>query len=206
VAREQAGKYVVGLIVQGAASGLVPKSGIKILMDRKGANMRTFFLGVISAAALFGVWGVAHGRGQAGGPAAQAAAAPKDKAAYFATADIHGIWKDLEARQVINKRVLEGGAYSINIRIVKEGDAPLVHASSADVWVMMEGTATAITGGALVDGKKRPNVDDEAGSAIRGGMEQPLKPGDVLYVPPGVPHGFKDVKGFRAYLIRFDTK
>jgi hypothetical protein len=71
---------------------------------------------------------------------------------------------------------------------------------------MMEGTATAITGGALVDGKKRPNVDDEAGSAIRGGVEQPLKPGDVLYVPPGVPHGFKDVKGFRAYLIRFDTK
>jgi mannose-6-phosphate isomerase-like protein (cupin superfamily) len=175
-------------------------------MDRKGANMRTFFLGVISAAALFGVWGVAHGRGQAGGPAAQAAAAPKDKAAYFATADIHGIWKDLEARQVINKRVLEGGAYSINIRIVKEGDAPLVHASSADVWVMMEGSATAITGGELVDGKKRPNVDDEAGSAIRGGKEQPLKPGDVLYVPPGVPHGFKDVKGFRAYLIRFDTK
>ena len=46
----------------------------------------------------------------------------------------------------------------------------------------------------------------EAGSAIRGGVEQPLKPGDVLYVPPGVPHGFKDVKGFRAYLIRFDTK
>ncbi len=107
---------------------------------------------------------------------------------------------------MINKRVLEGGAYSINIRIVKEGDAPLVHASSADVWVMMEGTATAITGGELVDGKKRPNVDDEAGSAIRGGKEQPLKPGDVLYVPPGVPHGFKDVKGFRAYLIRFDTK
>jgi mannose-6-phosphate isomerase-like protein (cupin superfamily) len=180
--------------------------GIKFLMDRKGANMRTFFLGVISAAALIGVWGVALGRGQAGGPAAQAAAAPKDKAAYFATADIHGIWKDLEARQVINKRVLEGGAYSINIRIVKEGDAPLVHAGSADVWVMMEGTATAITGGQLVDGKKRPNVDDEAGSAIRGGVEQALKPGDVLYVPPGVPHGFKDVKGFRAYLIRFDTK
>ena len=167
--------------------------------------MRTLLSALISTVMLFGVWGIAHGRGaQAGGPAA--AAAPKDKAAYFATADIHGIWKELEAKQVINKRVLEGGAYSINIRIVKEGDAPLVHASSADVWVMMEGTATAITGGALVDGKKRPNVDDEAGSAIRGGMEQPLKPGDVLYVPPGVPHGFKDVKGFRAYLIRFDTK
>ena len=170
--------------------------------------MRTALLSVIGVLVLFGAWGVAHGRrGQGGGPAAQqAASAPKDKAAYFANADMQATWKDLEARQVINKRVLEGGAYSINVRIVKEGDAPLVHAGSADVWVMTAGSATAITGGQLVDGKKRPNVDDEAGSSIRGGVEQALRPGDVLYVPPGVPHGFKDVKGFRAFLIRFDTK
>src|SRR5579863_8594533 len=128
--------------------------------------MRAFFLGVISAAALFGVWGVAHGRGQAGGPAAQAAAAPKDKAAYFATADIHGIWKDLEAKQVINKRVLEGGAYSINIRIVRPTDAPLVHAKSLDIWLVSAGSATAVTGGELLDGKKRPNSDDSAGASI----------------------------------------
>jgi hypothetical protein len=28
----------------------------------------------------------------------------------------------------------------------------------------------------------------------------------VLYVPPGVPHGFKDIAGFRAFLIRIDAK
>jgi hypothetical protein len=33
-----------------------------------------------------------------------------------------------------------------------------------------------------------------------------LKVGDVLYGPPGLPHGFKDIQGFRAFLIRFDTK
>ena len=170
--------------------------------------MRTLLCTVIGTVVLFGVLEVAHSRGgQAGGPATQqASSAPTGKAAYFANADIQATWKDLEAKQVINKRVLEGGAYSINIRIVKEGDAPLVHAQSADVWVMMAGTATAITGGQLVDSQKRPNTDDVAGSAIRGGVEQALKPGDVLYIPPGVPHGFKDVKGFRAFLIRFDTK
>ena len=168
--------------------------------------MRTLLFTAISTVILSGVWGAARGRGaQAGGPAAQQAA-PADRAAYFANADIQAAWKDLEARQVINKRVLEGGAYSINVRIVKEGDAPLVHAQSADVWVVTAGSATAITGGQLIDSKKRPNVDDEAGSAIRGGTEQALQPGDVLYVPPHVPHGFKDVKGFRAFLIRFDTK
>jgi mannose-6-phosphate isomerase-like protein (cupin superfamily) len=170
--------------------------------------MRTLLSATVSAIVLFGVWGVAHGRGgRAAAPVApQAVTVPSGKAAYFPHADIESTWKDLEARQVINKRVLDGGAYSINIRIVKESDAPLVHASSVDIWVTMEGSATAITGGELVDGKKRPNVDDEAGSAIRGGVEQALKPGDVLFVPAGVPHGFKDIKGFRAYLIRFDTK
>ncbi len=169
-------------------------------------NMRKLAISVIGPVALLALWGVAtHGQsGQAGG--ASAKPAPTDKAVYFANADIQATWKDLEAKQVINKRVLEGGAYSINIRIVKEGDAPLVHSSSADVWVTMEGGATAITGGQLVDGKKRPNVDDEAGTAIRGGVEQALQPGDVLFVPAGVPHGFKDIKGFRAFLIRFDTK
>jgi len=145
--------------------------------------------------------------GPAGGlAAAQAAPAPKDRAAYFPNTDLRSIWADLEARQVINKRVLEGGTHSINIRIVKEGDAPLVHATSADVWVVMAGTAVAMTGGQLVDPRKRPNTDDEAGSAIRNAVEQPLQAGDVLYVPTSVPHGFKNVRGFRALLIRFDTQ
>jgi len=138
-------------------------------------------------------------------PAAQAPPAPTDKAAYWANTDIQNIWKDLETRQVLNQRVMEGGSYSLNIRIVKEGDAPLVHAKSSDLWIVQAGSATAITGGKLVNGKKRPNVDDEAGDSIAGGIEKPLKPGDVLYVPPSVPHGFKDVKGFRAFLVRWDV-
>ena len=186
----------------GAVSGSSPAA-------LKGGKMRIAVFTFICGIALLGIWGDAargQGRGASNEAVPQAASAARDKAAYFANEDLQAIWKDLEARQVINKRVMEGGTHSINIRIVKEGDAPLVHAASADVWVVTAGTATAITGGKLVDGRKRPNVDDEAGSSIRDGVEQALKPGDVLYVPPGVAHGFKDVKGFRAFLIRFDTK
>jgi mannose-6-phosphate isomerase-like protein (cupin superfamily) len=132
--------------------------------------------------------------------------AAKDKATYFPNSDFQAIWKDLEAKQGLNKRVLEGGAYSVNVRIVKPSDPPLLHAASLDIWVVMSGSATAVTGGQLADMKKRPNSDDAAGTAIMGGVEQPLKAGDVLYVPPGVPHGFKDINGFRAFLIRMDTK
>jgi mannose-6-phosphate isomerase-like protein (cupin superfamily) len=137
---------------------------------------------------------------------AVAAMAAWGGAVYVANSDIQNIWKDLEARQALNKRVLEGGAYSINIRIVKPTDPPLMHAKSLDIWLVSAGSATAVTGGQLLEVKKRPNSDDAAGTSIKGGVEQALKAGDVLYVPPGVPHGFKDIKGFRAFLIRFDTK
>jgi mannose-6-phosphate isomerase-like protein (cupin superfamily) len=154
---------------------------------------------IVAIAAAAAMW--------AGGAfAAAAPSAPTDRATYFANSDLQSIWKDLEARQVLNKRVLEGGAYSINVRIVRPADPPLVHANSLDIWLVSEGSATAITGGTLLDGKKRPNSDDAAGTSIMGGVEQPLEAGDVLYVPPGVPHGFKDLKDFRAFLIRFDTK
>ena len=32
-----------------------------------------------------------------------------------------------------------------------------------------------------------------------------MHPGDVLFVPPGVPHHFTQMNGFRAWLMRFDT-
>ena len=73
----------------------------------------------------------------------------------------------------LNKRVLEGGTHSINIRIVTPKDAPLVHANSLDIWLVQAGSATAVTGGELLDAKKRPNSDDVAGSAIKGGTEAP---------------------------------
>jgi mannose-6-phosphate isomerase-like protein (cupin superfamily) len=158
--------------------------------------------GIVAVAAIVSCGAGASGHAAQSGPPP----APTDKAAYFAHSDLQNIWKDLEARQVLNKRVLDGGAYSINIRIVRPTDAPLVHAKSLDIWLVSAGSATAITGGELLDIKKRPNSDDAAGTSIKNGVEQPLKAGDVLYVPPGVPHGFKDIQGFQAFLIRFDTK
>jgi mannose-6-phosphate isomerase-like protein (cupin superfamily) len=161
--------------------------------------------GIVAVAAMTLWGGVAYGQAAPGGAPA-APSAPTGKAGYFANSDLQNIWKDLEARQILNKRVLEGGSHSINIRIVRPTDEPLVHANSLDIWLVSAGSATAVTGGQLLDVKKRPNSDDAAGTSIKDGVEQALKAGDVLYIPPGVPHGFKDIQGFRAFLIRFDTK
>ena len=57
----------------------------------------------IAAAVAVSSLGPVFAQGQAGNPPSAAPAAPTDKAAYFDSKDIHEIWKDEEAKQVINK-------------------------------------------------------------------------------------------------------
>jgi quercetin dioxygenase-like cupin family protein len=45
------------------------------------------------------------------------------------------------------------------------------------------------------------------GEAARGGASRVLKPGDVMFVPAGIPHGFVETKDHVTFImIRFDSK
>ena len=64
--------------------------------------------------------------------------------------------------------------------------------NGTEVKYMIDGTATVVTGGAVVEGKMlRPG--EIRGSAIEGGQTWHLSKGDLLVVPAGTPHWFKDV-------------
>ena len=63
---------------------------------------------------------------------------------------------------------------------------------------MTAGEAIARTDGEI--------VDTNGASTIRNGTNRTVHAGDLLYVPPGVPHHFTDMKGFRAWLIRYDVE
>jgi mannose-6-phosphate isomerase-like protein (cupin superfamily) len=61
------------------------------------------------------------------------------------------------------------------------------HDTQADVIVISQGEVTMTLGGTIVDGK--PTQPGEIrGSAIQGGMQVKLGPGDVEYIPPKTPH------------------
>ena len=77
-----------------------------------------------------------------------------------------------------------------------------VHTRETDVIYVLEGGATFVTGGTLVDPK--PTAPEQIrGSGIAGGETRQLKPGDVIIVPAGVPHWFKDMNApFRYYVVK----
>jgi glc operon protein GlcG len=67
-----------------------------------------------------------------------------------------------------------------------------VHEQDADIIYVLEGSATFVTGGAVENGK--PTGPGEVrGSAITGGEARRIAKGDVLIVPSGTPHWFKEV-------------
>jgi mannose-6-phosphate isomerase-like protein (cupin superfamily) len=71
--------------------------------------------------------------------------------------------------------------------------AASVHEKDAELFYMMDGTATLVTGGKLVEGTK--DGDNWRGKGIEGGKAQKMSKGDLMMVPAGVPHWFTDISG-----------
>jgi glc operon protein GlcG len=69
-----------------------------------------------------------------------------------------------------------------------------IHAKDTDIIYVLEGTFAFVTGGAAVD-VKTAAADELRGASINGGETREMKPGDVIIVPAGTPHWFKEVKG-----------
>jgi len=69
-----------------------------------------------------------------------------------------------------------------------------VHLADTDILYMLAGSATVVTGGAMVD-PVTIEPGEIRGASIKGGERRELVPGDVMIVPKGVPHWFQSVSG-----------
>jgi hypothetical protein len=108
-------------------------------------------------------------------------------------------------------RVAEVGGYKVGVYGVFRpkavpGDAILHETSVTEIYYMLEGTGTLVTGGTLVDQRsagvspntKRPNY---RGSRIEGGTSRRVVPGDIVIIPGKVPHWWSTLDGDIRYLI-----
>ena len=75
-----------------------------------------------------------------------------------------------------------------------------VHDKETDVMYIIDGEATLVTGGKMVGGKNtRPG--QWLGTDITGGETRHLVKGEVVVVPAGVPHWFKEVPKSVSYYV-----
>ena len=77
-----------------------------------------------------------------------------------------------------------------------------VHTTDTDVFVVIDGRATIVVGGRMID-PKETSPGEIRGSGIEGGTDYLLVPGVVLTVPRNTPHWVRETKpGFRYYVIK----
>jgi glc operon protein GlcG len=75
-----------------------------------------------------------------------------------------------------------------------------VHRKDTDIIYVLSGAATFVTGGTMVDGKDT-GPDEVRGASIQGGETRRLVKGDLIVVPSGTPHWFREVSGPMTYYV-----
>lgn len=101
--------------------------------------------------------------------------------------------------------LLDSTSYKVQAgRRVAVGPAE-IHTRDTDIFYIVDGSATFVTGGTAVEPKDTAPGEIRAKS-ITGGTERHLTKGDVIVVPNGVPHQFTQLDGAFLYFVVKVTK
>jgi mannose-6-phosphate isomerase-like protein (cupin superfamily) len=134
-------------------------------------------------------------------------------ATYVTTAEIDAALQKMPPNSTTYDKpikTVDTGEYKVTIVILrrvpgKTPDSSLLHDRVTEVYQILTGAGMFETGGTLVDGKPVDLTSEAAGPSVRGtiqgGESRHMGPGDVVVIPPGVPHRFSMLEGTITYLV-----
>jgi mannose-6-phosphate isomerase-like protein (cupin superfamily) len=84
----------------------------------------------------------------------------------------------------------------------KDGQSEL-HQHTADVFIVLDGSAGLLTGGHMT-GSKQTDNGEFRGTGLEGGTLATLKKGDIVHIPAGVPHQLRIAPGntFTYFVVK----
>jgi len=145
------------------------------------------------------------------------------QATYIPSGELQAYVKRAITRNLIDQqiRAVDVGKTNVDIGVVYRGklaapapNSVAEHDQVSEVYHIIDGSATLVTGPELVGEQRRP-ADSEAvrllngpgnnAASIRNGATYQLKPGDVIIIPAGTGHWFAKIDDHITYLmIRID--
>lgn len=144
--------------------------------------------------------------------AASAQAGPLP-AVDITAAAIDAFIDDLPANAISDRpiRIADVGGYRVGVYGVFRpaslpGDAIRHETSVTEIYYMLSGTGTLVTGGRIVDERSTGNSPNTGrpnfgGPRIEGGVARRVVPGDVIIIPGNVPHWWSGLDTDIRYLI-----
>jgi len=144
-------------------------------------------------------------------------------ATYIASNELQAYITRAKAQSIVDQQVraLDIGKINAAIGIVHRGkltsqapDSVAEHDLVGEVYYVIDGAGTLVTGPELVAKKRRPadaenvrmlNGPGNGASAIKDGVSHQLKAGDVIVIPAGTGHVFSKIDDHITYLmVRLD--
>ena len=128
-------------------------------------------------------------------PASQPAQTDRTKASHMTAAELNAALAKLPTdRPAGSVRIFSLAPYAVNVeRRMPLAQGASVHEVQAELFYVVDGSATLLTGGKLV-GETR-NGTNLQGKSIEGGTPLKFSKGDFMVVPSRVPHQFVDMQG-----------
>jgi len=132
------------------------------------------------------------------------------------SADIRATIRNAPTDAVMDQqiRVVDIGTYNVAVgvlhRAAKATQTAIAHAQVTEVYHIIEGAGTFVTGGEMLEPTPSPADGNTVkvlvgpstgGTSIRGGQSRRVGPGDVIVIPPGVAHWFSAVESDMNYLV-----
>ena len=112
-------------------------------------------------------------------------------------------------------RVARAGNDRVSIDVLmrtRPEEGPIAHQTVTEIYQVLSGGGTLMTGGALVNETPTLGPDGKplnpesigpsfSGTKIMGGQSRHVAVGDVVLIPPGTPHKFAQLDGQVTYLV-----
>ena len=99
-----------------------------------------------------------------------------------------------EGQALLAQSMIQLAPYNVSLEYRAAVANAAVHDREAELFYVVDGSATLMTGGKLKD-EKRTNADNSNGSGIEGGVSRHVAKGDFIMVPEGTPHWFSAIDG-----------
>ena len=181
--------------------------------------MQKFILSLVAVLCALSLPGRFRAQTQSTGPVAPHL--PRGTATDVGNAEIQSLVQktasDLISDQAI-RVVSINGQYSVGVGVVHraktsgaQAGGGIEHSQITEVYHVMEGNATLVTGGSMDNTSEFPadhpvvtilNGPSTRGGPIQNGVSRKIGPGDVVIIPPNTPHWFSEISsGQIVYLV-----
>jgi quercetin dioxygenase-like cupin family protein len=107
---------------------------------------------------------------------------------------------EVSAAFAVGRPMVETQNYKVHASRRESPGMVEVHQRDTDIIYVLEGSATFVTGGTMKDGESIA-PEEIRGTTIDGGETRTLSRGDVVIVPHGIPHWFREIRGPLLYYV-----